>query len=74
MKIKVKVIPGSKKEKIEEKEGFLKVYLNQPPQDNRANKRLIKILAKHFGVKKYTIDIIKGFNSRCKIIQIGESS
>jgi uncharacterized protein (TIGR00251 family) len=70
MRIEVKVIPRAKKEKIENTREGLKVYLTAAPTDGRANKKLIEILAKHFGVKKYHIQIIKGEKQRSKVIEI----
>jgi uncharacterized protein (TIGR00251 family) len=68
MIIKVKVYPSSGKEeivKINEKE--YKVYLKKPPEDNKANIELIKILKKYF---LKNIRIIKGLRSRNKIIEV----
>ncbi len=70
MTINVKVFPKAKKEKVEEASGILKVYMNEPAIENRANKKLIKMLAEHFKVKKYNINIIKGLKSREKVIEI----
>lgn len=72
MKIRVKVTPRVKKEKIKEGSGFLRVYLREPPLEDRANKRLIEVLAKHFNVKKGDVNIVKGKTAREKIIEISE--
>ena len=52
MEIKVKVIPNSSKQEVKPEKGILKVYLNSPPAEGRANKELIEVLAKHFKIKK----------------------
>jgi len=70
MTIKVKVIPRARKEKIEEVENVFKVYIHEPAIENRANKRLIEMIAEHFKVKKYNINIIKGLKNREKTIEI----
>lgn len=70
MMIKVKVIPRAKKEKIEEVENVFKVYIHEPAIENRANKKLIEMIAEHFKVKKYNINIIKGLKSREKTVEI----
>jgi hypothetical protein len=72
MKVKVKVIPKARKEKVEEFEGGLKVYLLQPPVKDKANRRLIEVIAAYFNTKKYNIKIISGHKQREKIIQIDE--
>ena len=70
MRIKIKVIPGAKKERVERGPDFLKVYLTQPPVEGKANKRLIEVLAEHFDVKKYQVNIVAGHKSRQKIVEI----
>ena len=75
MKISIKVIPNAKQNEIVE--GFdeagariLKVRVNQPPEDGKANKVAIELLAKYLKVKKSTVSIISGETSRNKIIEI----
>ncbi len=68
--VEVKVVPNAKRNEIKDEEGRFKVYITAPPVDGKANKLLIKILAKHFGVKKSNVNIIRGEKSRNKIIQI----
>ena len=45
MRIKVKVIPKAKREKVTVCDGTLRVYLVEPPLEGRANKRLIEVLS-----------------------------
>jgi hypothetical protein len=73
MKLKVKVIPNAKKEKIEKFDDGLKIYLTKPPQDGKANKRLLEIIAEYFNVKKSQLKIIKGLFCREKVICIDET-
>jgi uncharacterized protein (TIGR00251 family) len=70
MQIKVRVIPRAKKQKIEEIEGILRVYLNEPAEGGRANKKLIEVLAEHFKIKKYNLQIIRGLKTRDKLVEI----
>lgn len=70
MTIEVKVIPRAKKEKIEEIDNIFKVYMHDPAIEGRANKKLIEMIAGHFKVKKYNVNIIKGLKSREKTIEI----
>ena len=44
--------------------------MRAPAIDNRANRALIEVLARHFNVKKRDIRIVKGERSREKIIEI----
>ncbi|MFA5856485.1 MAG: DUF167 domain-containing protein [Candidatus Pacearchaeota archaeon] len=68
MKIKVKVYPHSGKEEIIHlSENDYKVYLKKPPIENKANIELLKFLKRYF---KKEVRLIKGANSRDKIIEI----
>jgi uncharacterized protein (TIGR00251 family) len=73
MQIKVKVVPNAKKERVETTAEGLKIYINTPALEGRANKKLIEVLAEHFKTKKYNIEIIAGEKSRKKIIEIRET-
>ena len=67
----VKVIPNAKKPSIEkEDQNVYLVRVDAPAVGGKANRRLIELLAKHFGVKKSAIHIIKGEKSREKIIEL----
>lgn len=71
MKYSVTVKPGTSQEKIvETSPSELTVYLRAKPHDGEANAALIKLLAKHFGVSKTSIKVIRGAKSRTKIIEI----
>ena len=70
MRFSLKVIPGAKRNEWVEAKGIVKVYLNAPAVDGKANVALVKFLAGHFGVKSSQIEITKGLKSRHKIISI----
>lgn len=70
-KYTVKVIPRSSRNQVQEiAPGDLKVKLMAPPVDGKANEALIEVLAKHFGVKKGQIRILRGETSQNKMIEI----
>lgn len=48
----------------------LMVYVTEPPEDGKANKAMIELLAKHFKVSLSSIKILKGHFDRNKIINI----
>jgi len=68
--IEVRVVPRAGRNEVKEDGERLKVYLTAPAEDGRANQALIKVLAKHLGVKKSMVIIKKGLRSRQKIIKI----
>ncbi len=68
MKIKVKVRPNSREQKIEQiTNNEYKISLKSTPENNKANLELIKLLKKHF---KKIPKIIKGKTSKNKTIKI----
>ena len=48
----------------------LKIYLTAIPIDGKANKELVKLLAKELGISKSRIEIIKGEKSKEKIVEV----
>ncbi|PIN88982.1 hypothetical protein COU60_04885 [Candidatus Pacearchaeota archaeon CG10_big_fil_rev_8_21_14_0_10_34_76] len=70
MIIKVKVIPSSSYEKLEKiSEGGYVAHLKEKAEDGKANRKLINLLAKEFGVDWRAIKI-KNPKSRNKIVEI----
>ena len=70
--IEVKVLPRSSKDEIvEKKDGVYKIKLTAPAIEGKANKALMKLLAKKLGLPKREIRIVSGERSRMKSIRIG---
>lgn len=71
MKIFVKIKPNSKIEKIKKIDSsHFEVWIKEPPQEGRANKRLIQLMSGYFKVSKQRISIIAGETSKNKILQV----
>lgn len=75
MQIKLRVTPNARQERIIEEhapDGALlyKVYVTVVPEDGKANKAVIKAMAKYLGVPKSSITIIKGETARDKVLRI----
>jgi len=69
-KVSVKVKPNSKTEEvIPQDDGFI-VRVKEPPKEGKANRAVIRLLAKHFGIPEAQLRISRGFTSRTKVIQI----
>jgi uncharacterized protein len=69
--IEIAVSPKSSRSRIVVGKGEqIKIYLNSPPVEGKANAELIKLLSKKLGIAKSGIVIIRGQNSRKKIISI----
>ncbi len=70
MKIEIKVFPKSSKEQFIERDGIIKAYVKAAPDKGKANKALIALIAKKYGVKKSDVTIISGQTSRNKIVEV----
>jgi len=68
MKLNIKVQPNSGRQEIKQiSENEYKIFLKKSPEDNKANKELIKLLSKNFNSK---VNIIKGHTSKKKVIEL----
>jgi TIGR00251 family protein len=69
--IEIKVVPVSGMQKcILDKSGAIKCFIKSPPEDGKANKELVKMLAYKFGVVMADVTIVSGLTSRKKKIKI----
>lgn len=67
----VHVVPGTSRTEIVGPYGdALKIKLNAPPVDGKANEELIRFLSKKFKTPKSNIEIMSGFNQKRKILSI----
>ncbi len=70
MILNIRVTPNAKKNEITKDGNSLRVRLNAPAAEGKANSALIELLAEHFGVKKGAVRIISGIKSRNKVVEI----
>jgi uncharacterized protein (TIGR00251 family) len=72
--LKLKVIPNAKKTSIEgAQNGELVVKVNAAPEDGKANKALIALLATRLGIAKSAVSIGGGEHSRHKTVLLASS-
>lgn len=75
LRIKLKVITRAKKEELLRlSEGSYRIKVLSPPEKGKANKRIVEMLSKEFGVKKRDIKIVSGETANRKIIEIASWS
>ncbi len=68
---KVKVVPNSSASKIVEiNEEYIKIKLNSPPIDGRANKEVVSLLSKVLGVPKTSIELLNGDKNKLKTFSV----
>lgn len=76
MKIRVKLTPWAKKEGVEivpdllSGENIYAIKIRAKPIGGEANKALIAFLSNHFDTPKRNIEIVQGFTSRWKVVEI----
>ena len=72
MKIQVKVKPRSKTEDVtREMDGNVYVVrVKEPPVEGKANRAVLKLLAKHLGVPESRLSIVSGLTSKNKVIEV----
>ena len=71
MYIRVRVTADAKKESFEQnsEDSFL-ASVKDPAEQNLANKRVLELVASHFGVEPKQIRIISGHHAHGKILSI----
>ncbi len=70
MQITIRVIPRARRNAVDvQPDGSYRVYTTAAPADGDANAAVIKMLAKHLGVPKSTIKIIRGQTARDKVLE-----
>jgi uncharacterized protein (TIGR00251 family) len=70
--INVRVQPCASRNEIGETDadGMLRIHVTAPPADGEANEAVLKLLAKHLGVPKSTLTIVRGATTRNKVIEV----
>lgn len=69
--ITVRAIPKGGSSRIEGvKDGKLRVRLRAAPEDGKANKELVGLIAKTLGVRKDQVEILRGESSRDKSVAV----
>jgi uncharacterized protein (TIGR00251 family) len=70
--VEIRVVPRASRDELAgfDDAGRLKVRLTAPPVEGAANRALIKLLAKHLGLSKSAVTVIRGETSRNKLVEI----
>jgi uncharacterized protein YggU (UPF0235/DUF167 family) len=64
--LNVHVVPNAKIQKVLPQESVLKIWVNAPAHDGKANRAVIELLAKHLNVKKRRLRLLRGEKSHIK--------
>jgi hypothetical protein len=68
--IAVRVTPKAARNAVTEAEGGLRVSVTTVPEDGKATKAVIKLLATALGVPKTRLTLIRGATSRDKVFRL----
>ena len=74
--MRVRLTPGASRDRIggidsaAGGEAFLKVLVTAPPEDGKANKRMIKLLAKAWRLPKTSLKLVSGARDRRKTLAV----
>lgn len=67
--IAVRVTPNASRAVIKVEAGQVRVYVTVVPEGGKANKAVVKLLAKSLGIAKSTLELIRGETSRDKVFR-----
>lgn len=72
MMIHAIIKPNSRhrEEVVPSDDGSVTIYTKAPALENRANDAAIKLLAKHFGVSKSQVALVRGQTAKRKVFEI----
>lgn len=70
MRIRVKVVPGSRRESVEKFGDGYKVRASVPAEKGRANERVRELLAQKLGCRTADVRILSGHSSAMKWVEI----
>ncbi len=71
MYVRVRVVAGAKKEKVERvREDHFDIAVKEPAERNLANGRVREIIADAFGVSVSSVRIVSGHHSPSKIMSV----
>lgn len=70
MRLRLSVIPRSGRSELKKVGNSIKAWLKSAPEDGKANDELVRMLADKLHLRKSEIEIVSGFSSRNKTVDI----
>ncbi|MBU0570811.1 MAG: DUF167 domain-containing protein [Candidatus Omnitrophica bacterium] len=70
MKVQIKVIPKSSRSELVSKDGEFRAYVRAAPDKGKANRELVELVAKEYGVPKSHVSIVSGETRRNKTVEV----
>ena len=72
IRIDVLVKPGGRRNEVVEKDGAVVVFTSKRAHDGEANRAVVELIAKYYGVAKGRVKILRGEKGRQKIVEIAD--
>jgi len=69
-RLALRVTPGARSEAIELGEGVLQVKVRAKPEDGKANRAVLELLADALGIGVSRLDLLRGATGRDKLVRI----
>ncbi|TXH18169.1 DUF167 domain-containing protein [Novosphingobium sp.] len=69
-RLALRVTPGARSEAIELGEGVLQVKVRAKPDDGKANRAVLELLADALGIGVSRLDLLRGATGRDKLVRI----
>ncbi|MDB5302148.1 MAG: hypothetical protein JWO87_3811 [Phycisphaerales bacterium] len=69
--LNVKVVPGAKRDRVVGRYGDgVKVQVSAPPEDGKANRAVVQVLAEALDVKASQVEISRGHSQARKVVSV----
>ena len=68
--LSLRVVPGARVERVGIENGTLKIWLRTAPEDGKANKAVLAILAKLLGISVSQLEMTHGQTARDKRVRV----
>ncbi|MEH6773346.1 MAG: DUF167 domain-containing protein [Cereibacter changlensis] len=66
----VRVTPRASRDRVVLEEGQIRIHVTCVPEDGKANKAVVALLAKALGVAKTRLTLLRGATSRDKLFRL----
>jgi uncharacterized protein len=68
--LQVRVTPKAAVDRIVVDDGNYRIYVTAVPEDGKATKAVISLLAKHLGIAKSRLELVRGETARDKVFRV----
>jgi uncharacterized protein (TIGR00251 family) len=74
MKIRVTVKPNSKTEELTHEGDAFTIRVREPAREGKANKAVVRLLARYLGVPQSRVRIVSGLTCKNKVLRLRKSN